>query len=71
MIEVDFAHLSWRAMCFVVRYLYGGEGKMFNGLEGEDVGVNSVDEWLEFVCGVMAAAVSSELSVMFPEIMLS
>lgn len=31
-LKVDLRHLSWRAMRFVVRYLYGGEGEMFEVL---------------------------------------
>ena len=31
-VVVDFGHVSWRALEFVVRYLYGAEGEMFDVL---------------------------------------
>lgn len=51
-ILVDLKHLSWRAMQFVVRFLCCGEDEeMF-----EDIVVTSIDELLDLVFDVMAAA---------------
>ncbi|KAI0924161.1 hypothetical protein AcW1_006352 [Taiwanofungus camphoratus] len=53
MIEVNLRHLKWRAMDFVLRFLcYGADQEMFDILES----VGSVDEVLDFMFDVMAAA---------------
>lgn len=73
-IRVDFTHLGWRAMQYVVMYLYGGDQEMFDVLgEYADVWssgiystfvaefVNSVDELIEFMFSVMSAAVRTSV----------
>ncbi|KAH8091681.1 hypothetical protein BXZ70DRAFT_952850 [Cristinia sonorae] len=49
---VDLKHLGWRVGRFVVWYLYGGDVDMFEKLEF----VRTVDELVEFMFDVMAAA---------------
>ncbi|KAG5636401.1 hypothetical protein H0H81_008175 [Sphagnurus paluster] len=52
-IKVDMKHLNWRVMDYVLRFMcFGAEDRMFESLEF----VNSVDEALEFIFDVMAAA---------------
>ncbi|KAI0071191.1 hypothetical protein K474DRAFT_1776321 [Panus rudis PR-1116 ss-1] len=51
-IRVDLGHLRWKSMRFVMKWVYGGEAEIFDRLEF----VNSVDELLEFMFEVMAAA---------------
>lgn len=54
-VVVDLTHLRWRSMEFVLRFLcYGEDREMFDSLEF----VNSVDELLDFMFEVKAAAVS-------------
>lgn len=78
-IRVDFTHLGWRAMQYVVMYLYGGDQEMFDVLgEYADVWssgiystlvadfVNSVDELIEFMFSVMSAAVRASVGIEQP-----
>ncbi|KAG6857373.1 hypothetical protein H0H87_004733 [Tephrocybe sp. NHM501043] len=52
-LRVDMAHLHWRVMQFVLKFLCFGAGEnMFDSLEF----VSTVDEVLEFMFDVMAAA---------------
>ncbi|KAG6812376.1 hypothetical protein H0H92_003189 [Tricholoma furcatifolium] len=52
-VPVDMKHLSWRVMEFVLRFMcFGEEGRMFDSLKF----ANTVDEVLEFMFDVMAAA---------------
>ncbi|GLB40300.1 putative regulator of chromosome condensation (RCC1) repeat [Lyophyllum shimeji] len=52
-LRVDMKHLNWRVMDFVLRFMcFGDEEAMFESLEF----VNTVDEALEFMFDVMAAA---------------
>ncbi|KAH7907312.1 hypothetical protein BJ138DRAFT_1092865 [Hygrophoropsis aurantiaca] len=51
-VGVDMGHLKWQVMRYVMRFLCGGEERLFDTLEF----VESVDDILEFMFDVMAAA---------------
>ncbi|THH30426.1 hypothetical protein EUX98_g3763 [Antrodiella citrinella] len=51
-INVDLKHLGWKVGRFVLWYLYGGDVEMFERLDF----VRSVDDLVEFMFDIMAAA---------------
>ncbi|ETW78515.1 hypothetical protein HETIRDRAFT_324419 [Heterobasidion irregulare TC 32-1] len=52
-VNINLRHLSWRAMDYVLRFVYGGEEReMFEKLEP----VKSVDSFLDLIFDVMSAA---------------
>ncbi|PSR72203.1 hypothetical protein PHLCEN_2v11910 [Hermanssonia centrifuga] len=51
-LKVNLRHLAWRPMRYVMQYLYGGDIEMFETLDF----ISSVEELLEFMFEVMAAA---------------
>ena len=70
-IHVQFRHLEWRHMQYVMKFIYGGDKEIFDVLgelrfryhfdlkiDGTLEFVSSVDELIDFMLGVMSAAVS-------------
>lgn len=53
-INIDLKHLEWNVGRFVMWYLYGGDVEMFERLDF----VRSIDDLVEFMFEIMAAAVS-------------
>lgn len=51
-LRIDLRHMRWREVQYVVRYLYGADMELFDALDD----VANVDELVESVFGVMAAA---------------
>lgn len=52
LVRVDLSHMRWNTASYVVKFLYGGDVRMFDVMEF----INTVDELVEFMFEIMACA---------------